>query len=279
MTGYPQISAQYRASSVPSRGAFQWRRAGDDLVITHDLDVTTISDASMIAGLLTLIDDGVLAGQHEFEAAAVAIVESVPHADPWACFYRNTLDELADQTSPFAPVHRRARAEIVGTSVLEVGSCFGFFALGCARDGLDVTACDLSQGAVSMLSAASRALDISVRAGIGDARALPFDDNAVDTVTLIHLLEHLDETGIISALTEALRVARRRVVVAVPFEAEPSPHFGHLHSLGEADLLNWVTSVTHAGARIDVDHGGWLILTPLPSRATINQISPRLLAV
>ncbi|GAB16591.1 hypothetical protein GOEFS_007_00080 [Gordonia effusa NBRC 100432] len=248
-------------------------------MITHDLDVTAISDASMIAGLLTLIDDGVLVGQREFEAAAVAIVESIPHDDPWGCFYRNTLDELADQTSPFAPVHRRARAEIVGDSVLEVGSCFGFFALGCARDGLDVTACDLSPGAVSMLSAASRALGISVRARVGDARALPFADDAVDTITLIHLLEHLDDAGIISALTEALRVARHRVVVAVPFEAEPSPHFGHLHSLGETDLLNWASSVTHAGARIDVNHGGWLILTPLSTGASFRQISPRLLAV
>lgn len=274
MTASPQISAHYRPSVD---AAVRWRRAGANLAIEHAFGPETISDSSMIAGLLTLIDDGALAGQEQFESAAVAVVESVPHDDPWACFYRNTLNELADQRSPFAPIHRRALAEIVGDSVLEVGSCFGFLALACARNGFDVTACDISDGAVSMLDAASRSLDIPLRAVSADARALPFPDDSVDTVTLIHLLEHLDADGIVCALTEALRVARSRVIVAVPFESKPSPHYGHLHSLGERDLLRWAMSVAHAGARVDVDHGGWLVLTPQSVAAT--QMSPRLLAV
>lgn len=233
----------------------------------------------MIAGLLTLIDDGMLSGQDAFEAAAVAVVESVPHRDPWSCFYRNTLAELREHRSPFAPVHARARSELVGTSVLEVGSCFGFLALGSAQDGFDVTACDISPGAVSMLSAAASTLKIPMSAQLGDARGLPFDDDTFDTVTLIHLLEHLDEPDVAQALREALRVARDRVVVAVPYEAKPSPHFGHLQTLRDSDLRRWASMVEHDGVRIFDDHGGWLVLTPAGAPASAASTACRLVGV
>ncbi len=85
----------------------------------------------------------------------------------------------------------------------------------------------------------------------------------MDTVSLIHLLEHLDAHGVEAALSEALRVARRRVVVAVPFEEEPSPpHFGHRLRLTEKELHSLANSVAHSGAEVFVDHGGWLVLTP-----------------
>lgn len=274
MPTYPQITAHYCPAIRP---VVQARRIGADVEITHRLDDTSISDGVLVDTLLALIERRVVNGQAEFESAAVAIVESVPHADPWTCFYRNTLAELSTHTSAFAPVHERARREIVGRSVLEVGSCFGFLALACARDGLDVTACDISDGAVSMLASASDTLGIPLNALRGDARDLPFPDDSFDTVTLIHLLEHLDGPGIIDALAEAVRVARQRVVVAVPFETEPSAHFGHLQALRTADLRRWARSVDHDGVRIDTDHGGWLVLTP-PSRVSA-QISPRLLAV
>ena len=52
------------------------------------------------------------------------------------------------------------------------------------------------------------------------------------------------------------------MIVAVPYEEEPSPHFGHLSCLREHDLIDWAQHVDHAGAEILDDHGGWLILTP-----------------
>lgn len=278
MPAFPQITARYDPTI---RSAVRLRRIGNDIAadveIAHRFDGSSVSDAAVIAVLLTLIERRALSGQGQFESAVVAIVESVPHPDPWTCFYRNTLAELSAHTSAFAPVHRRARREIVGNSVLEVGSCFGFLALACARDGLDVTACDISAGTVSMLATASHALSIGLNACHGDARALPFPDDSFDTVTLIHLLEHLDDAGIVDALGEALRVARHRVVVAVPFESVPSPHFGHRHALGVTDLHRWARTVDHAGARVATDHGGWLVLTPNPSM--VDQMSPRLLAV
>ncbi|MDH3005600.1 MULTISPECIES: mycofactocin oligosaccharide methyltransferase MftM [Gordonia] len=245
-------------------GLLSWRRVAGILQIAHPFDEETISDSVVVDGLVSLVDPGVLSGQEQFESAAVGIIRTTAgtSADAWSAFYDNSLRELRYGTSAFAPVHRRAHSLLTGSSVLEVGSCFGFFALACAMDGFDVSACDISPGAVSLLSCASRRLGLPVHSAVGDATALPYDDDSVDTVSLIHLLEHLDAPGVEAALSEALRVARRRVIVAVPFEEEPSPHFGHRLRLTETDLHIWAGSVAHSGAHVFVDHGGWLILTP-----------------
>lgn len=232
--------------------------------IIHRLDAASISDAAMLDGLLPLVEDGLLAGQHAFEEAALGVIRtSAPDEDrAWAAFYDNSLAELVAGHSPFAPIHRRARSLVVGDSVLEVGSCFGFFALQCAGDGRQVHACDISPGAISLLRSAARRRGDAVTAVVGNATNLPFESASVDTVTLIHLLEHLDDRAARDALSEALRVARRRVVVAVPYEDRPSEHFGHRQRLTETHLRRWSDHVKHSGADYFDDHGGWMILTP-----------------
>lgn len=59
---------------------------------------------------------------------------------------------------------------------------------------------------------------------------------------MLHVLEHVDAGTAGALVGEAVRIARRRVVVAVPYEAEPTALYGHLH------------------------RGGWLVLShPDPS--------------
>ncbi|MDY6810176.1 MAG: mycofactocin oligosaccharide methyltransferase MftM [Actinomycetota bacterium] len=257
-----------RVSCVPAGfiacGRFAWRPCVDGVEIIHRLDTSSISDAAMLDGLQCLVDRGVLAGQHDFEEAALGVIRtSAPDEDrAWAAFYDNSLAELAGGRSPFAPIHRRARSLVVGASVLEVGSCFGFFALQCAGDGHRVHACDISSGAISLLRSAARRRGDAVTAVVGDATALPFDTGSVDTVTLIHLLEHLEDDSVRDALAEALRVARRRHVVAVPYEERPSEHFGHRQQLTAHHLRQWSSHVNHSGAEFFDDHGGWMVLTP-----------------
>ncbi|WP_238423208.1 mycofactocin oligosaccharide methyltransferase MftM [Gordonia sp. 'Campus'] len=264
----PPAPVVRRSSLVPSGfvrcGLLSWRAVAGVVHIAHPFDEGSVSDAGVVDGLVSLVDAGVLSGQEQFEAAALGIIHTsaASATDAWSAFYRNSLRELRCGISAFAPVHQRARALLRGRSVLEVGSCFGFFALGCAMEGFDVSACDISPGAVSLLSAAARRQGVSVDATVGDATALPYPDGFADTVTLIHLLEHLDASAALTAITEALRVARRRVVVGVPFEEQPSPHFGHVLRLRESDLYSWARQVPHAGAEVLVDHGGWLVLTP-----------------
>ena len=80
-------------------------------------------------------------------------------------------------------------------------------------------------------------------------------------MTLIHLLEHLEDDQAVAAIREALRVARHAVVIAVPFEETPSEHFGHQQNLATATLRQWAEEVPHAGAQVFEDHGGWLLLS------------------
>lgn len=243
-----------------------WRREAGRVEIAHPFTDRTIADSVMVSSLSELVELGVLHGQDQFEDAAVQMIRSSAADDEaaWRAYYSNSVDELADGSSPFSPVHLRARSLIVGRDVLEVGCCFGFFALACARDGHSVRACDISPGAIDLLARVSASLGIPVEAVVGDALALPYPDNHVDTVTLIHLLEHLDEEATTTAVNEALRVARQRVVIAVPFEDVPTEHFGHRLRLTEDDLRLWADKVDHAGARVFTDHGGWLVLTPRP---------------
>ncbi|MDF3285261.1 MULTISPECIES: mycofactocin oligosaccharide methyltransferase MftM [unclassified Gordonia (in: high G+C Gram-positive bacteria)] len=253
-------------ADLPHAGRVAWSidRDGGRVELVHTFTVAEISDDAMVLALEGVIDAGALCGQWEFEEAAVGLIRSCSERadDAWAGFYDNSLRALRDGTASFAPVHRRARSLISGSSVLEVGCCFGFFALRCAEDGLDVAACDISFGAVDLLTQAARRRDTPVLATVGDATDLDHADSSVDTVTLIHLLEHLPADQARAAIIEALRVARRRVVIAIPYEDRPSEHFGHLVRLGPENLHAWADAADHAGAEFLTDHGGWLVLTP-----------------
>ncbi len=249
--------------------------------IKHGFTTESVSDGVLVPVLSSMVLSGELDGRRGFEDAMIGIIESCGDtpADGWHAFYVNSLAELRAGTVDFAPIHRRALSLIAGRSVLEVGSCFGLFALLCAEDGYEVDACDICPGALTRLEEASRRLRHPVSARIGDARALPYSDSSVDTVTLIHLLEHLAPDDVATAIAEAVRVARRRVIIAVPFEEEPSAHFGHLVSLTEIDLLRWAAPWVRSGlhASVFTECGGWLVLDVLP-RSSTDQIRPRLLA-
>jgi hypothetical protein len=93
---------------------------------------------------------------------------------------------------------------------------------------------------------------------------VPLPDGTAETVTALHLLEHLDDAAIDTVVDEALRLARRRVVVAVPFEDEPRACYGHIQrfDLARLRLLGARLSDEHPGVTASVHefHGGWLVL-------------------
>ncbi|MCF8570649.1 class I SAM-dependent methyltransferase [Gordonia sp. HY002] len=246
-------------------GVLAWQRSSDDgVVIAHPFTADSISDSTAVNALSCLVHAGVVAGQTEFESAMVGLIStSCPGPTAaWSAYYSNSVEGLRSGRADFAPVHHRALALITGTSVLEVGCCFGFFAVQCAQNGIEVHACDICPEALDLLDLASARLGVGVQTVLGDARALPHHDGSVDTVSLIHLLEHLSTADVEAAIGEALRVARMRVVIAVPFENQPSAHFGHLQSLSEDDLLRWAAPWVRSGMRATVfaDHGGWLVI-------------------
>jgi len=223
---------------------------------------------------LGLVPDG-----PAFERVFVdAVLSTQP--DPnraWAAFYGNTLRRLrhADgagtgSVATFARIYERALSLVRGTTVLDVGCCFGFLPLLAAeRDPrLKVIGTDLVPAAAALAGRISRARGGRARFAAANLLALPIGDMAVDTVLAVHVLEHLPAEASAPALAQLRRVARQRVVIAVPLEEVPDPTFGHLQAFDLPRLAElgpdpgWSRTV-HAA------DGGWLILdrvSSLPDR-------------
>jgi SAM-dependent methyltransferase len=220
-----------------------------------------------LAGWLdrTLVAPGVLPPER-FEEAFVAIVTgaATDPDDAWFAFYRNTLRSLHGTPDPggtnaqLKPVHERAAALTVG-SALELGCCFGFLALRLAAAGHPVTATDITPGTVTLLGRMAPRLGLPVDTVVADARGVPLPDDHSDTVLAVHLIEHLQAPEGKAVVGEAIRLARRRVVVSVPFEDEPHEVWGHVTTF-DADRLAALGDETGLPYEVTDHHGGWLVL-------------------
>jgi SAM-dependent methyltransferase len=219
-------------------------------------------------GPLGLVPDG-----SAFERLFVDTVLAT-HPDPlqaWAAFYGNTLRRLrrADgagtgSVATFARIYRHALSLIRGRTILDVGSCFGFLPLLIAeRDPrLRVIGMDLVPAAAMLAGRMACEQGNRARFAAADLLALPFADEAADTVLAVHVLEHLPAEACYPALVQLCRVARRRVVVAVPLEDTPDPIFGHIQAFDLHKLASIAVSVDTPGwsrAVYSAD-GGWLVL-------------------
>ena len=238
--------------------------------------MTTVERAPIDADL----GDAIAAGLHgpppadlaAFEAAFIALVEA-GDADParaWDAFYDRTLARVegqwgaatgASNIATFSRIWARAAALSLGSSVLDVGTCFGFLPLAwSARPGAPrLLAAELSPMSAALAGRQARRLGRDVGVLCADGSRLPLRDRAVSTVLVLHVLEHLDLPASGRLLSEALRVADRRVVVAVPVEPRPDPVFGHLQVFDLAGLADcgrrtgWLVSLADAD-------GAWLVL-------------------
>ena len=201
-------------------------------VVVHRLPPERVDDD--LSGLLAdeLFQPGWLRGGELFEHLFTGIVLT-SHPDPlvaWERFYRRTLDRVAGAIgdgpaagahgtiADYAPVYAHVEEVLAEGTVLELGSCFGFLALRLAQAGRDVTASDISPGTIDLLRAVAPRLGVRLAAQADDAARVQAADRSVDNVLAIHLLEHLDAAHGARVLAEAIRIARRRVVVAVPLE-------------------------------------------------------------
>lgn len=254
---------------------FVLRRQGRRVEVGHWLRPGELDNN--LAGLLTgeLFAPGWLSGAEIFERVFTGVVRScVAGAMPaWLTFYTNTMHRIqecwrtADAASQpqtpitdFAAIYRRALRLIPSGRVLEVGSGYGFLTMMLARRRQgSVIAADLSPGSVRLLGSVAGALGTRVETLVCDAAQVPLPTASVDTVAAVHLLEHLGAEHCERALREAIRLARRRVVVAVPFEDEPTAAYGHIQTFSRADLVRLGQS--HGRRfRVSEQHGGWLVI-------------------
>lgn len=229
--------------------------------LRHDLVAGEVDND--LAGLLAAIP---VAAEH-FERLFTGVVLTSA-ADPlagWEAFYATTLTRLTGPSpgvgsiGEFAPIYRRASSLVRGPRVLDVASCFGFLPLLLHAAGLDVVASDVNSGSMALLAAVVGGRGGGPAVVTCSGEALPVPDRGADTVLLLHLLEHVPAPVGAAILAQAQRVAGRRVVVAVPYEEEPTAAYGHVRTLGAADLRALGAS---SGWRYQVgeDSGGWLVL-------------------
>ncbi|MFT4040865.1 MAG: methyltransferase domain-containing protein [Thermomicrobiales bacterium] len=115
--------------------------------------------------------------------------------------------------------HRRIVDEVVQLSpqsFLDAGCGEGFVAnlLMQALPNLQLTGCDLSEGALAVARSANPRATIVT----GSVLELPLPDKSVDVVGCFEVLEHLPDDLPRAALKEFRRVARQAVVLSVPHE-------------------------------------------------------------
>lgn len=221
--------------------------------------------------------------QADFEQLVGAIVRSMDMNErrAWWRFYDNSLAALArvsdtvetDFIAPFGAIYRQVMRLTLGQSLLDAGTCFGFLPLLFARSGvlfdlyeghaqpLQIVGCDLDYALVRLANdyAANRQFT-SVRFVVADILAAEIGRlGRFDTVTAIHLLEHLPAEQTELAISRLWEVTNQRLIISVPLEATPDPRFGHLQVFDEARLVGLAQQVG-AQYRYFEFHGGWLML-------------------
>jgi hypothetical protein len=278
----PQVTvvaapARRRGQAEVSTAHFDLDVAGGRVHVTHSLPPSAVDDD--LAGLLAeeLFGPGWLRGSELFERLFTGVVRTsdVDALAAWELFYRNTLARLsAPREAPadgpghgsghgsidgYAPVHQHALGLLEGGPALELGCCFGFLSLQVARTGRPTVASDPCRGTTGLLAAVAPRLGVRLTTVTADAGRFPGPDGLADTVLVVHLLQGLDPEHGARVVAEGLRLAARRLVVAVPLEDEPDETYGHVCTLTLDDLRRWGRTT---GRPFDVHehHGGWLVV-------------------
>ena len=95
----------------------------------------------------------------------------------------------------------------------------------------------------------------------------------MDTVLAVHILEHLAAEASALAVAQLCRVARHRVVIAVPLEAAPDPTFGHVQAFDLARLAGLGAGQETWPATVYAADGGWLVLDRHTARLARQPLS------
>ncbi len=230
------------------------------IALDHNLRPAQLDDelgAPLAAALARHTDD------HDVFARAFTglVLTTRPRAEQaWELFYRNSLARIRHPRHPgYAAVYRHALDLLPTSTVLDLGASFGFLSVHLAMSGRRVSAWEPDPGTSELLRRTSARLRVPVHVLAPDRALRTVSTASVEGVALLHVLEHLDALAGLELFDEAVRIARGRLVVAVPYEPEPLALYGHVRSVTRADLLELGV---RSGRRFEVHdrHGGWLVI-------------------
>jgi 2-polyprenyl-3-methyl-5-hydroxy-6-metoxy-1,4-benzoquinol methylase len=184
-----------------------------------------------------------------------------------AAFVRGQLADMPDLADELAVAYGRARGlrlhkfkqqaelprvrRVLGwlhglapASLLDIGSGRGTFLWPLLHEfpHLEVTALDLNPQRVADLDAVRRGGLAKLRVLQMDTTQIALPDKSVDVVTALEVLEHLPQPQL--AAHEAVRLARRFVLVSVPSKADDNPE--HIQLFNRVSLE---TLLRQAGAQ------------------------------
>lgn len=135
-----------------------------------------------------------------------------------------------------------------GRKVLDVGARDGYISRLLIRSFEQVTALDLKKPQIA---------DDSITAVAGDVTCLDFADDEFDTVVCAEVLEHIPSHLLQKACNEIIRVARKHVIIGVPYKQDirvgrtkcsacgrRNPPYGHVNVFDEKRLRQLFRSLT-----------------------------------
>ncbi|MBX5451683.1 methyltransferase domain-containing protein [Thermogemmatispora sp.] len=249
--------------------ALQRQEKGLERILVHWLK-SEESDNRLVDYLQQeLVRIGWLEGEEDFNAALNGLIASFAPTAPleaWRRFALNTFAQLSKLIAPappttvapikdkdsgesiaaFAAIYRRLLTLLQGSSLLDVGCACAYWPLLVAQGGQcaprSIVAVDRRAEALRLSLLLSEALGLTDRLHFMQLDLLQPEFlglGAFDTVTAIHLLEHLEENELPHALDQLLHVTRRRLLIVVPYEERAQECYGHRQIFSTAKLQFW----------------------------------------
>lgn len=231
----------------------------DRLILVHRFLPSEI-DNNLVDHLMQELPD-VMTSDQAFGQAMIGVVISINPHDPvsaWGNFSLNTLQRfrayLSENTMQYPPTTIGASATVyrhlfslkVGRSLLDVGCACAFWPVLVAEREPD--AHERIVGVDNRLTAVHLSQHMATHIDRHHLTFLQLDLlspqfakqlGTFDTVTAIHILEHLPEEHLPLAFKHLLAVTRHRLIVAVPYEAEATHAYGHEQVFTREKLERW----------------------------------------
>lgn len=205
----------------------------------------------------------------------------------WNYFGANTLQRLhsflSSATPPALPdygtlgaaatLYQRVSELCVGDRFLDAGCKGGFLSLLLAERRpfvAEAVGVDIDAEAFTLGQELTRERHLTnVRFVQADLRADNFSNiGRFDTVTILHVLEHLSEVDMYCVLANLLRITIHRLIIAVPYEQDAEVAYGHLQVFSSAKVKaigEWCVQQLQGHGRIWYEDflGGFLLIDRL----------------